>query len=570
MYKKSITGIIYIVLLVAAPLFLQAQVRTVGLFLNDTTLAYKGYTLLAPNKYTATYLINNQGRIVHKWSNSTHSPGNAVYLLPNGNLLRTCKVQGYVVGGEGGKVEMYNWGDTLLWQFTYNTQNYITHHDVRYLPNGNIIMIACEKKTISQLLAAGFDSSKFQTEVLTNGYMLPDYVIEVQPTYPSGGNIVWEWHIWDHLIQDFDSTKLNYGIVANHPELVDCDGDGQKAKTLWNHMNSINYNAKFDQIILSVRSNSEIWVIDHSTTTQQAAGHTGGRYNKGGDLLYRWGNPICYKLGNSSNQRLFQQHDAEWIDSLCPGAGNMTVFNNGLGRNYSSADQFVPPVDSLGFYYRAPGAAFGPSSASWSFTATPPTSFFSPSISGVQRLPNGNTLITGGVNGNLFEVTTTGQMVWKYVNPVINTGPLYFDDSIPVDPNGTWTYANLVFKVHRYAPTYEAFNGKDLTPGNFIELYSTGVVREGNYVSDKYELYQNYPNPFNPVTTIKYNLPKNSHVRIIVYDILGKELKTLLNERQANGTYKTDWDASTYPSGIYFYKLFTDDFTTTRKMLLIK
>lgn len=570
MFKKSILGIIYVLILIAVPSLLQPQGRTVGLFLNDSALSYKGYTLLAPNKYTATYLINNQGRLVHKWSNSAYSPGNAVYLMPNGNLLRTCKIQGYVVGGEGGRVEMFTWGDSLIWQYTYNTQNYITHHDVKYLPNGNILMIACEKKTISQLLAAGFDSSKFQTEIFTNGYMLPDYVIEVQPTYPSGGTIVWQWHIWDHLIQDFDSTKLNYGIVANHPELVDCDGDGQKAKTLWNHFNSINYNAKFDQIIVSCRSNSEIWVIDHSTTTVEAAGHTGGRYGHGGDLLYRWGNPICYKLGTAANQKLFQQHDAEWIDSTCPGSGNMTVFNNGLGRNYSSADQFAPPVDSLGFYYRAPGTAFGPSSLIWTYTATPPTLFYSPSISGVQRLPNGNTLITGGVNGTMFEVTTTGQIVWKYVNPVINSGPLYYDDSIPIDPSGTWTYANLVFKVHRYSPSYEAFIGKDLTPGAFIELYHTGVEREGNNISNTFELYQNYPNPFNPVTTIKYSLPKKSSVRLIVYDVLGKEIKTLVNEIQTSGNYKTIWDASAFPSGIYFYKLISDDFTTTRKMLLIK
>jgi hypothetical protein len=248
----------------------------------------------------------------------------------------------------------------------------------------------------------------------------------------------------------------------------------------------------------------------------------------------------------------------------------MTVFNNGLGRNYSSADQFAPPVDSLGFYYRASNQPFGPTGTVWTYTATPPTSFYSPSISGVQRLPNGNTLITGGVNGNLFEVTTTGQMVWRYVNPVINTGPLFFDDSIPVDPNGQWTYANLVFKVHRYAQTYEAFIGKDLTPGNFIELYHTGVEREGNYVSDKFELYQNYPNPFNPVTTIKYNIPKNSFVRLAVYDVTGKEISTLVNERQSGGTYKTNWDATAYPSGVYFYKLISDGFAATGKMVLIK
>lgn len=90
---------------------------------------------------------------------------------------------------------MYTWGDTVRWQFDYSTQNYVSHHDAKYLPNGNVLLIACEKKTISQAVAAGFDSSKFLPEVFTNGYLLPDYVVEVQPTYPSGGNIVWEWHV---------------------------------------------------------------------------------------------------------------------------------------------------------------------------------------------------------------------------------------------------------------------------------------------------------------------------------------------------------------------------------------
>jgi len=129
--------------------------------------------------------------------------------------------------------------------------------------------------------------------------------------------------VWDHLIQDYDPTRDNYGVVADHPELVDVNGWVEAGKSIhpfWNHMNSIDYNPDEDQIVLSVRGSSELWVIDHSTTSAEAAGHTGGRSGKGGDLLYRWGNPETYDAPGS--QMLFDQHDAQWIE---PGYGTDRV-----------------------------------------------------------------------------------------------------------------------------------------------------------------------------------------------------------------------------------------------------
>ena len=579
MFKKVFAGIICLAIFISIPFEVWAQTRTVGLFINDTANSYLGYTLFAPKHYTSTYLINNQGRLIHKWSNSQYAPGQSVYITPNGHLLRACMVLGQLGtgGGEGGRVEEYTWGDTLIWEFTYSTSNYTSHHDIRRLPNGNIILLAVEKKTLAQVYAAGFDPAKLNPEIITNGYMLPDYVIEVQPTYPSGGNIVWEWHVWDHLIQDFDSTKQNYGNVASHPELIDCDGDGRQLPCFWNHMNSITYNSRFDQILMSVRGNSEVWIIDHSTTTAQSGGHTGGRYGKGGDLLYRWGNPACYKLGNSSNQNFFEQHDAEWIDSLSPGYGGITVFNNGVNRNYSTVDQFAPPVDSLGFYYRAPNTAFGPSGLTWTYVATPPTSMYASDISGAHRMPNGNTLICVGPIGNFIEVTSAGSVAWKYINPVINTGPIYYNDTLPHDPGHSNETMNSEFRVQRYAPTYSGFTGKDMTPGNFIELYHTGVEETGNTVPNSFELYQNYPNPFNPTTNIKYQISNNKFVTLKIYNVLGKEVETLVNELQSAGTYKVNWNASGYSSGIYFCKIQavdptgqTGDFIKTMRMILIK
>ena len=181
--------------------------NNMGLILN-TSKAYPGYLLFAPKQYTATYLINNDGRIMHQWTASQYPPGQSVYLLENGHILRTCMTKGQLSsgGGEGGRVEEYDWDDKLVWQLDFSTSTYMQHHDIRRLPNGNIIMLVIEKKTYAECLAAGFNPAKFQPEIAQKGMMLPDYVVEIKPTYPIGGTVVWEWHTWDHLIQDFRFT----------------------------------------------------------------------------------------------------------------------------------------------------------------------------------------------------------------------------------------------------------------------------------------------------------------------------------------------------------------------------
>ncbi len=167
----------------------------------------------------------------------------------------------------------------------------------------------------------------------------------------------------------------------------------------WTHINSVSYNAQLDQIMLSVHSFSEVWIIDHGTTIEEAASHMGGRSGKGGDLLYRWGNPRAYRSGTRADQRLFAQHHAHWIASDLPGGGHMLVFNNGHQRPdgaYSSVDEVVLPVTAEGLYVRENGLPFGPAEAVWSYTAANKAEFFSMLISGAHRLPNGNTYVCSG------------------------------------------------------------------------------------------------------------------------------------------------------------------------------
>jgi len=116
------------------------------------------------------------------------------------------------------------------------------------------------------------------------------------------------------------------------------------------------------------------------------------------------------------------------------------------------------------------------------------------------------------------------------------------------------------------------------TPGYLSDVFILGFTSSGvigvNTVStsnpDGYALYQNYPNPFNPNTNIKFDIPKSSHVRLIIYDILGKEVTTLVNEKLSAGSYEVDWNASNNNSGVYLYKLKSGDYVNVKKMVLVK
>jgi uncharacterized membrane protein YeiB len=375
-----------------------------------------GFRLYGPYNGTDTYLVDPNGVTVHTWP-SVHLPGAAVYLRDDGDLLRTIRTPGGPsIGGTGGGVVQMALDGTVLWEFHYDGPQHWSHHDIEPMPNGNVLMIAWENYSVGQAIAAGRDPALIQGNV-----MRVDTVIEVQPTGPTTGTIVWKWNLWDHLVQNFDPSKANYGSVAAHPELVSINypkvasefGD-------WNHMNSVKYDPVHDRILLSARGQNEIWVIDHSTTTAQAAGHTGGTWGKGGDLLYRYGNPECYAAGGPGDRVFFGQHSARFIPPGYPGAGNITVFNNNPPAGTSTVWELVPPMDAAGNFVLTPGSAYGPSAPVWTYSDPGFDSMF---MSSAQRLPNGNTLICSALQARVFEVTPAGQTVWS---STLGTGTAIF------------------------------------------------------------------------------------------------------------------------------------------------
>jgi len=427
--------------------------------------AFQGYTLVAPYLSTSTFLLDMEGEVVHQWE-ADETPAGGAYLLEDGSLLRCADTENprFRSNGTGGRVQLFSWDGELTWDYLISDDVRMQNHDFEPMPNGNVLIAAWEHRSKEEAVAAGYDPAMVDEKGLW-----PCVLIELEPSPPSGARVVWEWNAWDHLVQDFDPSKENYGEIAAHPgrwdinnrpamdmgmrgegdsELAaldeeraaleeqmrsigyvgDADDDGEDDFELgfgpdFMHVNGVSFQPELELIALSCWETSEVIVIDHSTTTEEAAGSTGGRYGRGGDILYRWGNPKNYGAGGEADQQLFHQHDARWL----PGP-RLLVFNNEAGRadrdaprqfgsGSSSIVEIELPFKEGEGFVRAAGAPFGPEAPAWSYRSKVPGEFYGSFISGSHRLPNGNTFICEGPRGRLFEVTRDHQIVWEYIIP---------------------------------------------------------------------------------------------------------------------------------------------------------
>jgi hypothetical protein len=392
-----------------------------GLLINEAG-ATVGYTLFAPLNGTTSYLIDMQGEVVRSFD-SDLVPSAWVYFTEDGHVMRGGRepeTHGFSGGGQGGRFQTFDLDGELVWDYSLNTAERLPHHDVAILPNGNVLAVVWEARGHDETAAAGRREGFIPADGIWG-----DVLVELEPDGPNGARVVWEWQAFDHLIQNTDPDKVNYADPAERPERIDINGDTiGTANAPPNpthdvfHINSVAYNPELDQIIVSAPTFNEIWVIDHSTTTAEAAGSTGGRSGRGGDLLYRWGNPQAYGHGAADGQQLGFQHDAKWIPPNYPGAGNILVFSNrtpggGFGGT-TEVLELVPPVNEDGGYALARDAPFGPAEPVWRYADA---AFNAPYISGAERHANGNTLITSGPQGRLFEVDPDGNIVWEYWSP---------------------------------------------------------------------------------------------------------------------------------------------------------
>jgi hypothetical protein len=373
---------------------------------NNRNLTYDCYILVDEAQENRVFLIDKNGDLVFEYPLEGRKIGNDAVLLPNGSLLASIQAEDAEIqfGGFAGKIQVIGKDGVTMWNFDYSKNGHTSHHDVELLPNGNVITIVWERMPQEVAIANG---SNLDIDVF------PEAIIEINPQTDT---IVWEWHAWDHLVQDFDETKLNYGILAENPQLINfnyvdaSDGDIM-------HANGIAYDALNDLIYLSVNFYSEVWVIDHSTSTQEAAQHDGGNFGLGGDLVYRFGNPSTQNI--SDMPRLFiNNHYPNLFEP-----NKMLIFTNGGDLKQSTVYELGLPSALTQKMIPAPS----PPEIVWSFTNT---ELYSGKVSGAVRLPNGNTLITEGDFG-VWEVTHEGEVVWKFTADGFFWRAYYYEKNAP-------------------------------------------------------------------------------------------------------------------------------------------
>lgn len=364
----------------------EIEVKREGMSFDDLVFVVEGGGMEA-------YLLNKFGKKEFTWEFDSRF-GNELQLLPDGNVIGVFKAEDAslkVAGGYGGVIRTIAPDGQIVWEYVYNHQNYLSHHDLEVLDNGNVLFLAWERITPAEAGESGVD---------TRVDIFPEKLVEVNP---ATDEIVWEWRSWNHIVQEVYQDKPTYGKILDNPHKIDIYYAPNKKGDIM-HANGLAVDQSRDLVYISVNHYDEIWVIDRSTTTQEAAGSTGGKYGKGGDLVYRFGNPGAYK--NSRGEKIFDRlHFPNLIREGYPGAGNMLVFVNGESAGQSTVYELeLPETLSL-----QPNYDNEPEIV-WSYTDS---TLFYGRISGADRIENGNTLICEGDYG-FWEVTPDKEVVWKY------------------------------------------------------------------------------------------------------------------------------------------------------------
>ena len=528
------------------------QLTLLAFLVVTATIAqnFNGFALYNSQGSNTTYLIDENQNIAHTW-NMTTECNYTVALKENGNLVRGTKDNTTVfstgnIAAGAGRVQEIAPDGTIVWDYIYANSDHISHHDLT-LVGDNVLLTAYEKKSSTELNAVGFNNASSEK--------WPTHFVELEPDGNGGANIIWEWHIWDHMCQNTDASKPNYvSNISDNPELIDINmiqGGGPPGGSSgdWFHVNGVDYNEDLDQIVFSSRFASEIYIIDHSTTTAEASSHSGGNSGMGGDILYRWGNPSNY--GMSGAQIIDNAvHDARWItDDGRPNGGYLQIFNNsGVSNNVSAIDGIETPWDdATNTYLRTSGQAFGPSS----YTTRYECAYSSSGQSASDRMSNGNIYVnaSGGQGGAgvMYEVDSLGTIIWG--------------------PHAALGSNNGSQKGFRYECDYPGIIALESYMYPNSTVTTTCFIANG--VNDIDDIISIFPNPTNGSINISINQSTSKINEINIFNILGQPVcNKFINEA---GEFVLKVDLGEYLEGIYILNLiYNSGKIDTRRILYIK
>jgi hypothetical protein len=504
--RKKILFAMALAMLLAWPLgsafAYEAMIGPTGVLQYDKNKSYGGYTLWSSTNAgnTRSYLMDMEGYVVHEWK-TDYVVALHEQLLANGNIVRQQKPwagqaaadavvpvpkygpvklqqQTYngayitVGGGHAGLLQEFDWDGNLVWEYERNTSTSVSHHTfTRHPTAGTTLILGWEYKSRDEAIAQGRNPAT----VGPRG-MWPDYITEINNATKA---VVWEFHVWDNLIQNFDSTKPHYGQPKDNLDKFDinwiCAGAATETGIPdWTHWNTANYNMNnANQIAANSRHWGESYIIDRGT---------GGK----GKLIWRFGNPSAYGMGvapyyqQDGTQLDWGPHHAHFIDPGLPGAGNMLILDNGWNRPAGNRTRTIevdvtkPSNGTALVSYSALGTTttfpnLHPGTIVWQYFSGTPNSLYSASQCSNQRLPNGNTVITSTQStGHIIEVTkgeqnTAGNwvnklVVWEFIIPILfdsdagNGYGVYQTDTLP-----------SIHRSIRYGVDYAGLQGRDLS-----------------------------------------------------------------------------------------------------------
>ena len=517
--KRLLTIVFAATLFLGLPLVAVAEIMhwpTEVTYYNPAT-AYNGITVWscqqAPSSNAWIYMIDMYGRLVHKLKSPT-SVQDFPQILENGNIL----VPGSYTGQNGKYFTELTWDGAIAKQLLVTNPQ---HHDVRKVWNKQLnaytYMFVSRNTTFTAAQAAAWGGNP-NNGTLVAGDM--DGVDEID----MNGNIIWQWKMSDHLCQTTDPAKPNYvSDTSLAPGRLDISVQWWKGAVIstvpgadWTHFNSFDYNSDLGLVVMNSRNMNEFWVVDHDGTFVAGNPVTSiaNAASSAGDFKYRFGSPSNYNQGgkpvfaDNVTTQIWGQHNIQWIRPTMwpaapdgsyaagpplPGAGDLLVFDNHQSNDnplggYSRMVEINPYVSGksgtsfilssayinppLAGYTRqnvSSGNGFGQENVSnqivWNFKPAMGNSFVSSHISGVQRLPNGNTLACSGEQGHFLEVTSAGTIAWEYSNPIDGTTAIAYKYQV----NSSQSSNYQVFRANRYAVTH---------PGlvNRVQLLANGQI----------------------------------------------------------------------------------------------